>query len=70
MKITIELTKAEVAGLKRYIAAGEVAFSGPNKVRKDDIAAEISERVHGNLHAKGEAVSDFIIEEEEKSAQS
>jgi hypothetical protein len=66
MKITITLTKGEVSGLKRYMAAGDVGFQTPSHVKKQNIQAEISNIVKGIIHNPAEAMADFINEECDK----
>ena len=59
MKITINLSDAEVRGIKRYLKAVE---ANPNP-KREDIAMEIEGIVHGNLQFG--AVGDYVNEEEE-----
>lgn len=56
MKITIELTEAEVKGIKAYMKE----VDGNNKPSKSDIQQYISGIATGLIHAPQEAVSDYI----------
>lgn len=60
MKITIELTDAEVRGIKRYLKEVD---DNP-KVSKQDIAQYVSGEINGMLHAPQCAISDYIMAEE------
>lgn len=60
MKIIIQLSDAEVKGIKRYLRAGD------EPENKQGITDYIANIVSGNLHNPIEAVSDFVNEEEEK----
>jgi len=65
MKITIELSDAEVKGLKQYLLeVGDI-----DKPNKEDITNEIQSIVTGNLHATQIAVSDYIREFEKQEAK-
>lgn len=62
MKITIELSDAEVKGLKNYLKE----VDDLKKVSKQYIKQHIVGIVHGNLHAPQDACSDYIHAEEQK----
>lgn len=64
MKITIELSDAEVKGLKKYLR--EADSDEHKSVSKDDIKEHIENIVHGNLRAPQEAVSQYILAEEKR----
>ncbi len=62
MKITIELSEAEVKGLKQYLnEVGDI-----ERPTKTDIQNEIQGIVSGNLHAPKVAVADYINEFEKQ----
>lgn len=60
MKITVELSDAQVRGIKRYLNEGE----DPND--KAAITRFINSIVQGTLDNERESVSDYIREEEAK----
>lgn len=55
MKITIELTDAEVKGIKAYLKATDAA----EKPNKSDVTIFIKGYIN-TIHAPAEAVSDYI----------
>lgn len=59
MKLTIELTEAEVKGIKKYFKE----VDGVN-VKKEDIKQYIQGIVSGNINAPQESVSDYIKQAE------
>lgn len=54
MKITIELSEAEVKGLKDYLKDADLKGS------KQDIAAHIENIIHGVINAPQESSSQYI----------
>jgi len=58
MKITVELSDAQVKGIKKYLKAVD-DIPKPNK---DDVAREIRGIVHSCLQAPQCAVADYIQE--------
>lgn len=65
MKITINLSEAEVRGLKKYLKATE----GAERPGKKEIAQEIISLVSSALQSPRCAVSDYIKIEEQKLAK-
>lgn len=62
MKITIELTDAQVKGIKHYLKeVGDI-----QKPAKADIKQHIDNIVHGNLQAPQESVSHYIAKYEKQ----
>lgn len=56
MKVTIELSEAEVKGIKAYLlATGEAAT-------KEDVKQHIQGIVSATLYAPSEAISDYILQ--------
>ena len=62
MKITIELSDAQVKGIKQYLK--EV---GDNpKPKKADIQSEMASIVHGTLQAQQCAIADYVAKYEKQ----
>lgn len=61
MKITIELTDAQVKGIKNYLSDFDM-----EKITKQEIVFYIDGIVNGVLSSPHEAVSDYILKAEKE----
>lgn len=62
MKITIELTDAQVKGIKHYLKeVGDI-----EKPKKADIQREMSGIIHGTLEAPQCAIADYVSKYEKQ----